>query len=277
MAILRDIPEHIYHSDAVEVFGDVPRFTASTGKAMDAPSKAHMHHPRLGGQPMVPTTTMDRGSLMHAMLLGKGGQVAVVNCDDWRTKAAKEAREEHRNEGRIAVTSKLFDDARVAAKAIREKLRKLGYNLAGESELTLTWDEDAASGRVIPCRARLDHLDGSDIFDLKITENASPTFIERQIKNMGYHLQGAAYRHAVEANLPELVGRTVFTLLFCEPEPPYCITPTRFLGPLRELGETKWARARDRWDECLHTNRWPDYVDNVFLANAKPWDFESAA
>lgn len=275
------MPEDWYHSEGTTDFGEKPNLSASAAKAMllQSPKHAHMYHPRLGGQHKTPTTDMDRGTLCHSLILGVGGKIAVVEFDDWRTKASKELRDRYRSEGKLTVTRKLYEEALEAAMVLKPKLEARGFPLAGKSEVTITWEETAANGDVVPCRMRSDHIDGPEIFDLKITESANPQFIERQIVRMGYDIQRASYERALSRAVPEYVGRSRFTLLFCEPNPPYCITPVRMAGSLRMLGEMKWQRAVNMWAECLRSNHWPEYTEDVVFAEAKPWeiDAESAA
>jgi hypothetical protein len=91
---------------------------------------------------------------------------------------------------------------------------------------------------------------------------------------MGYDIQGAAYTRAFESVDVRVRGRSSFTLLFCEPEPPYCITPVRFAGSMKELGARKWQRGVNAWERCTRTGEWRDYTDSVVFAEAKPWELE---
>lgn len=269
-----DVSEEQYHADKLD---ERLSLSASVAQSLVLESEAHayLRHPRLGGTPVVPNNNMDRGSLIHALLLGRGREVAVVECEDWKKPANREERDALREQGKLAVTRTLYDASLDAAKELKRKLTARGYPLAGHSEVTLVWEETAHNGASVLCRGRLDHLDGSDIFDLKITGDANPRTLERgQLTRMGYDIQGAAYPRALENIDARLRGRTSFTLLFCEPEPPYCITPIRFAGSLRELGARKWERAVNAWERCTRTGEWREYTDSVVFAEAKPWELE---
>jgi hypothetical protein len=271
-----DISEEQYHADRLD--DSTPSLSVSIAQALVLESAAHayLRHPRLGGQPVVPSTIMDRGTLIHALLLGKGRELAIVECEDWKKPANRKLRDEHRAAGRLAVTRSLYDDSIEAAKALEAKLRKRGFVFNGSSEVTLVWDETADDGSKVRCRARTDHIVGERIYDLKIGD-ANPKRIKRgHLTSMGYDIQGAAYPRALEYALPQLVGRASFTLLFCEPEPPYCVTPVRFGGSLRELGTRKWLRGVNVWEQCLRLNEWPDYIpdDEIMYAEARPFELE---
>src|SRR5690349_3320020 len=105
--VFLDVPESEYHADA---FGAELRLSVSIAQDLVLESAAHayLHHPRLGGESRVPTKEMDRGSLIHKLLLGKGADVAVVECEAWTKKKDKAARDEHRNAGRLPITRKLY-------------------------------------------------------------------------------------------------------------------------------------------------------------------------
>jgi hypothetical protein len=267
-----DLPESKYHADD---FGDGLRLSVSVAQALvlESPAHAYLRHPKLGNQPLKPTTDMDRGTLIHKLLLGKGQSVKVVECEAWTKKKDKEEREEIRSSGALPVTRKLFDEASVAAAALASKLKSRGYALTGDSEVTALWAEVATNGAHVPCRGRFDHIKGNDIFELKITGDANPKTLTRgQLTRMGYDIQGTAYPRALEYIDARAKGRSTFTMLFCEHEPPYCITAVRFAGSLRELGARKWQRAVDTWEECLRTGTWPDYSDEIVFAEARPWE-----
>lgn len=274
MSIIYDMPEDWYHSEGTTAFGSTPNLSASTAKTMllQSPLHAHMYHPRLGGQHKTATSKMDMGTLCHSLLLGVGGKLAVVECNDWKKPANQKLRDQFRAEGKLAVTRALYNEAFEAAMVLKPKLEARGFPLAGRSEVTITWEETAANGDIVPCRMRTDHIDGPEIFDLKITESANPEFLERQIVRMGYDIQRAAYERGLAAAIPEYQGRSRFTLLFCESSPPYCITPVRMAGSLRMLGEMKWQRAVNMWAQCIKSNHWPEYTEDVVFAEARPWD-----
>jgi hypothetical protein len=269
--IYPDVSEETYFGDPCAT----PSLSSTTAKTLVLKSAAHAHlsHPRLGGAKFVPTVDMDRGTLIHALLLGVGlSRIEVLECDDWTKKGDREVRDAYREAGKVVVTRRLYNDSMLAAGRLKEKLRARGYEFSGHSEVTLIWNETTAFGAEVPCRARLDHLlKNGRAWDLKITENASPKAIDRVIDSMGYDIQQVAYTRALEACMPHLVGRTGFEFLFCEPEPPYCITPTELRGSFRELGTRKWLDAVHTWERCLRQNRWPEYVEGKHFAEAKSW------
>jgi hypothetical protein len=272
--IYPDIPEAEYHADPCET----PSLSCSVAQALILESAAHayLRHPKLGGEPFTPTADMDRGTLIHALMLGKGiSRIEVVECDDWTKKSHQEIRKAAREAGLVPVTRKQYEDAGTAAIRLTEKLKSKGFLLNGHSEVSLFWRERTRSGVEIECRGRMDHLVEHHGYDLKITNDANPKTLTRgHMTNMGYDIQGAAYTSGLANALPQMRGRTDFTFLFCEPVKPYCVTPVVCSGSLRILGERKWQRAIDSWERCLRLNEWDDYTNSVVYAEARPWELD---
>jgi hypothetical protein len=267
--IYLDIPEEQYHADPCPA----PSLSCSVAQSLvlESPAHAYLKHPKLGGEKFIPTAEMDRGTLLHALLLGAGlSRIEVVECNDWKKKDNQEIRDALRDAGQVPVTRRLYDDAVLAAGRLKERLRAKGYEFKGHSEVTLIWNETAERDEVI-CRGRMDHLIEGNAFDLKITDDANPRVIDNRMTAMGYDIQGIAYTRGLAYALPDLRGRTSFTFLFCEPNPPYAVTPVQCMGSLRELGERKWRAAVSIWNRCLRDERWPDYTDGIHYAEAKPW------
>lgn len=250
--IYPDLPEADYHADPC------PEPSLSNSIAKELVEKSPLHawamHPKFGGASRAPSSTLDHGSLVHELLLGRGPGITVVEANDWRTKAAKAARDEARDAGKTPVLAKAFLAAKKAAKALEAGLANRGVVFDGESEVTLVWQELAAAGPIW-CRARLDHLKRPIIYDLKTTGIAETRAIERLIVNMGYDMQRAAYVRGLTALEPDLGGRVDFVFAFVETEFPYAINVAPLDGMLREYGERRWLDAVERWSSALRVNR----------------------
>src|SRR4051812_46738879 len=90
--IYLDVAANDYHADPCPA----PSLTQSVAKILLAKSPLHAWHahPRLNPDYQHnDDTKFDVGNIAHKMLLGRGKQIEVLEFDDWRTKAAKEARE----------------------------------------------------------------------------------------------------------------------------------------------------------------------------------------
>ncbi|MFD0927383.1 hypothetical protein ACFQ04_16710, partial [Williamsia deligens] len=78
--IYDDIPDTLYHSSRDSLSSSGARTLLEPG----GPAK-------FVGAPRVEKKEYDLGHVVHALVLGKGSDLAVLKYDDWRTKAAREA------------------------------------------------------------------------------------------------------------------------------------------------------------------------------------------
>lgn len=269
--LLRDMSESEYHSDPCET----PSLSASIANVLHTQSPLHAYHlhPRLGGHRRPPTASMDAGSLAHLLLLGTGSKVEVIVADDWRTKAAKAARDEARAAGKIPVLVEDHDQAAATADALRARFDEHGIKLYGQSEVSVFWREGS-----VQCRGRIDHVNGLEpdrnliqVLDLKSIKSADPDTCRRHIDTYGYAIQQAAYTRALAQLCPWASGRIDFVFVFFELEPPHAVTPLRLSGAFFELGERRWERAVRTWERCLSTGVWPGYEDGVGVVEPPPW------
>lgn len=261
---------------AAEYFADPceqPSLSASIAHEIDHRSALHAYsrHPRLGGVPRADTKSFDMGTLAHALLLGEGKDVAVVDADDWRTKAAQILRNEARAAGKVPILCAEYEAAEKAADALRARFADFGIVLDGDSEVTAFWGEDSDDAGPVQCRGMLDHIKLPVIYDLKSCRSAHPSACQKHSDSYGYAIQRAAYVSAIENNRPELAGRVDFIFVFFELEPPFAVTPVRLSGEFRELGERRWQRAVNVWGRCLRDNHWPGYVDKITDIHPPPW------
>lgn len=215
-----------------------------------------------------PSKLLDRGSVMHAMILGDGKKFRVLDYKDWRTDKAKEDRDAARAEGLVPILKHEHADAREASIAILMRLRDMGIRLDGKSEAAIGWTEQTAHGPV-ECRTMIDHLAG-DILELKIVDDASPDRSERTASGLCYEVPCAARLRAVSALRPGDAGRVRYRFLFCEAEKPYAVYAPYVTGEFRELGERRWLRAVERWAKAQATGRWPGYERHEYI-NPTPW------
>ena len=252
----------------------VPAFSQSIANILldQSPLHAWAAHPMLGKIPRKPTAATDEGNLIHGLLLGKGMEkIEIINHDEYRTNAAKEARDNALAQGLIPVKRKDFDAIHGALTQIQANIAAAGISLEGECEQGFEWEETGANGPVL-CRGKMDVVRPSlgEIVDVKKTVNANPQALRRHFTDYGYHVQWAAYTSALEKYKPELAGRIDFKFVFIELEPPYAVCVPQLSGAMRELGRRQWTRAVLTWERCLATGQWPGYV-NAEPLEPMPW------
>lgn len=266
MAQLLNITPEEYHAR--------PGFSASVAKTLISRSPLHawQEHPEYGGVAKDPTKSMDIGTVIHKMVLGKGTSFRPLDFRDWRTDKAKEARQEARDEGVVPILAEDHKEATFAAIAIMRALIKRGIKLDGSSEQAMEWHEQTPTGPLL-CRGMLDHLtsDMRTIFDLKVTEDASPRSIERTAENFGHAIQHAAYMSGIAKVNKAIAGRVTMRFIFVEPNRPYAVNIVEPDGVFRELGERRWERACNAWARCVKDNEWPGYGEGVEQITAPAW------
>ena len=272
-AKLIDVSERDYHADNLGLEPDVPTLSASLAHILNekSPRDAYIAHPKLGGLSKPPTDAMERGTIMHSLVLGTGGDIAVVEANDWRTKAAKAERDDARDGGQIPVLAGKYADYLRTATRIKEQLPEFGIDLSrGDAEQTIVWDEMG-----VPCRCRIDWLNRTDgvIYDFKTTADANPNAISRSMTDYAYVIQNEAYQRAVGALDPDLAGRTEMLFIFAELEEPFTVTVAKCGGTLREMGRRRWERALRIWTECSGLDRWGRYSDDVVYLEATDWAY----
>jgi hypothetical protein len=278
VGLYENIDSEVYFDDPCEV----PSLSQSIAHTLVSRSPLHAwtQHPKLGGIGKKPSKEMDTGSVVHALLLGKGKRMLVIvdpetgePFGDFKKKAARELRDQARSEGCIPLLQHQYESAVGIADGIRPKLKEFGIELSGKSELTAVWKERDEFAHDVWCRGGLDHFveDAATIYDLKIVRSSHPRACQSHLVGFGGDIQSAAYTSAIEKLKPELAGRVQFVFLFCEAEPPHCVTPVFRLGTMREYGELRWRRAINKWSECLRNDRWPQYVDEPIGVEAPQW------
>lgn len=228
--------------------------------------------------------TMDRGTIIHALLLGTPSPAVVVAdletgepFDSFRTKAAQAQKAAIKAKGKIPVIGSKVKWTLTLADRIRDELyNEHGIELDGRSELAVHWTEKASDGTEVLCRGMFDHWLAEDakgrptIYDLKIWASANPRNLVRKIHDMGVDIQAEAYTRAANMASPDLAGRVRFVTLVCEVGTGL-VTPVVFGGSMREVGRWRWRRAIDIWARCMKANEWPGYTRGEFRIDAPEW------
>ena len=246
----------------------IEAFSSTAAKTLVSRSPAHAKE----ALTLAPSKILDRGTIIHRLVLGKGKDYKVLQHANYTTKKAKEDRDAARSQGLVPVLAHDFEDYCAAAESIRVQLADRGIHLDGRSELAIEWTEQTPHGPVL-CKGMLDHAwpETGIIIDLKVTENAAPSAVERTAENLGYAIQYAAYGRALAALDPGLDGRIAFAFVFCEPEPPYAINVSEPDGVFQQLGTQRWLRAVTTWAECIKNNHWPAYGAGVNPITSPSW------
>lgn len=256
--ILYDLIEDDYHAH--------PALSSSGARKLLPPScPAKFEWERRNPRP--PTKAQTEGRAAHRLILGIGADIVpVVGFADWRTKAAKQARDEIEAAGSIALLEKdvrpLLDMR--AALTSHPLFGRLFDVDRGSPEASIFWTDEETQ---VECRARLDFLPNPVqgrrlvVPDYKRSRSADRSGFSRSAADYGYPMQADWYLRAIKA--AGLDPEPAFVFVVQEPEPPHVVTVGQFSRQDMQLAHERNRRALHTFAACSAAGHWPGYVDDV--------------
>ena len=267
-----DMPEAVYHADPCPT----PSLSSSIAKKLvhETPLHAWTAHPRLNPffEPQH-KDAFDLGSTAHMRLLGKGAEIVVVDAPDWRTKAAREAKEAARAEGKTPILAKDAQRVDAMVEAAHLQLTAIGvgdvFSRAIGREVTFIAEVDG-----VLCRCRVDALgverreSGPVLiaYDYKTTAKIpTPDEVPKLLANLGYDIQDDHYTSVVTAatGLP-----CEMRFVMQEKSDPHLLTVARISEVWRLSAQSAGKRAREVWRRCLEENAWYGLPGDIVEAEA---------
>lgn len=218
------------------------------------------------------SSKMDIGTFAHAMLLEGGHDgLVVVEADDWRTKAAKDKRDEARAAGKLPILAHKLPEVEAMVTAAKEYLAEseiAGVFDTGSAEKTIVFELDG-----VICKIRPDHLTAGYglILSYKTTAgSANPeSWIRTQLPS--YDVATVFYERGVDTLCPEDVSSRCVHLVQ-EQSYPYACSLVTLAPAWRDLAERKLNRALALWSECAKSGYWPAYPSRICHAEPMPWE-----
>lgn len=262
--IYPDIDEQTYHNDPVAAGS----LNASGAKAI-LKTPAHYIHQR-GNR--IHKDVFDLGSAVHSEVLGKGWPVRVLDFDNWRTKAAGEARDEARALGEIPILAAEYATVRATAAAVlAHPTARALFECVGVAEASL-FAPDPATG--VWMRGRIDWLQDvgakpAKIVDLKTARSADPREFENSAASYAYDIQDAWYKHLLSLIRGDFDPEFVFVVV--EKEAPYLVSVVELDAEFIAIGRQRMRRAIDTFKRCRDADDWPGYPDDIQLVGAPRW------
>jgi hypothetical protein len=264
------IPDDVYHGDPVPEGS----LSASGAKRLLPPScPAIFRHEQDNGR--APKRAFDLGHAAHAKVLGVGAEVVTVDADDWRTKAAREARDEAYAEGKTPLLACEVEQVDAMAAAIRANpvaSALFDHARGGKPEQSFFWRDNFHG---VWRRARLDWLPDLTasgrlvLADYKTAACAEPRKFERSVFDLGYHLSAAWYIDAVKTlGVAEDIA---FLFVVQEKTAPYPVTVCQLDYDALRIGRILAQRALGIYADCQETGHWPGYSEQVELISPPPW------
>lgn len=274
--IYHDLPMAAYLADPC------PAPSLSSGCAhtliTQSPYHAWCGHPKNPRRiPGDESTGMDTGSIAHAMLLEQSEEcVVAIDAPDYKTKAAREARDAARAEGKHPILAHKLPAVRALVTAARNYLA--ASDLAGiledggMAEATMLWQEGGAW-----CRARPDWISGDKGILLHVKTcggSAEPSeWIRMHLLRDGYDVAAVHYERGAHA-LGMGGAQSIFLVI--EQNAPHGCSLVGLDPSLHELAQQKHERALRTWRHCVERGFWPCYPREIAYAEAPAWALAQA-
>jgi len=241
-----------YHADPVPGGS----LSSSGAKKLIAKTPLHFKHDQ---QHATHKDVFDYGTAAHSIILevDESGLVEV-EADDWRTKAAREAKDKAYAEGKTPLLTKDIAQVRAMAEAIRTHPEASYLLQDGKPEQSAFWQHETGVG----LRARFDWLPnkrgaGLIIPDFKTAVSAEPGEFARSAASYGYHQQAAFYCDAAKAL--DLSPDPVMLFVVQEKTAPYAANVIEIHEDDINNGRALNEKAIRLFQECTLKNEWPGY------------------
>ena len=254
-----DMPAATYHADPV------PEGSLSQSRAkalLEEGGPARFHAAETG--PRQEKRVWDVGSTIHALILGKGmEQIKELDFPDYRTKAAREARDLAYFDGLTPMLTKDIAAAREVADGTPQHV--LDLFTGGQPEASFFWQHESGAW----LRGQADYYKpGAGIYDLKTMRDTTTRAINRDVVNFKYYLQAAWYQQGIY----ELTGELLpYYIVGVEKEPPYLARVMKVSDDYLAIGRAHMAQAIDLYLECTETGVWPGHSADIGLLTPPPW------
>jgi hypothetical protein len=234
---------------------DPPLFSASVAHGLINATPLHVRTAL--ETPEEPSEIMEVGTVAHQVILERdASRISVLDFPDWRTKAAREAREAARTAGRTPILAHRWAKVEKMVLTVTGQLLDLHpmpFGIEGVAESSLYFEEQGVKCRATPDWLSLDHL---YVYDLKTTGSAHPGLFSRTLWDKGYALQEALYRRGVK-RVYDIDAEFVFVVV--EVEPPYALSMVALDPEAQVFADMQLDHALDLWKRCLETDQWPGY------------------
>lgn len=209
----------------------------------------------------------DFGHAAHAVVLGVGAEIVIVQRTDaktgevddapsYATNSAKAHRDEIRAAGKIPLLREEYDQVQAMAEALLEVPLVQQLMRDGQPEVSAFCKDDPTG---VMRRSRFDLLDNL-LIDYKTTVDAEPGAFARQAAKYGYHQQAAWY-----TDIAEDLGLKPRGFLFVAQEKtaPYLTSVTELTSDAIDRGRDLNRRALEMFRDCTESGRWPGYGDRI--------------
>ena len=267
-----------------------PSLTSSVARALltTAPAKVRLGIPRLN--PLATDNSdqkLDIGTAAHALFIGRGEPLEVIEADSYRTNAAKDARVNAYATGKTPVLAPVYERllpmADAAVNSFMGNPDISGAIMRGMREATAVWREKGVMARCRPDVLYVD--DDRDADPVPVVVHYKTTSIdlgdERAIQRLAvngrWDVTAAHYEAGIEA-VCGLQPAQFFAIQ--EAEPPYLCVVRELDAVMLARGAQDWNRAVRKWARCVTNDEWPALPIETGVLECPPWhapdDWEGA-
>lgn len=241
-------------------YAELPGVHITTLKEM---RRSPLHYRHRTQNVRAPSDAMDLGTAAHVACLEPERfllEFALWNSetDEGKTRQRRgKAWDAFRadNAGKTIIRDEEYGQAIALRDAVRGDEVAMRYLAMGRPEVSMTWT-DAHSGSA--CVGRIDwetKVDGHPaIVDLKTTRNAGPTWFQRDVAKLDYHLQLAYYADGYEA----ATGKTPRVVIVAvESAPPHDVVTYIVPADVLEIGRDQYRQLLELHRDCSQSGEWP--------------------
>lgn len=223
------------------------------------------------------------GSVVDCLLLTPDAfdsDYIVAPFTDWRTKAAKAWKEDHKKDNREVISEEVNETAKACVKAIR------AHKIAGplcdpfgnvETQVScVLHGAEPETGLAFELKSRIDVLPhigshyGEWIFDLKTTDSIER--FDRIMANLHYHAGAAIYLDLWNVLCHPDDRRRKFGFIVAEREPPFEVAVLECDPIDIEAGRRAYEGWLHEYAKCVASGEWPSkYADSVGMVSRPKW------
>jgi exodeoxyribonuclease VIII len=240
-----------------------PAFNQSAAKHM---LTSPAHYQAYINTPQEETKALRFGTFVHSAVLEPhtlNDLYATAPDCDRRTKEGKAAWAEFAtaNAGKTILDYEESALGHLVASSARFALKRLGVEFDA-TEVMYHVDYNG-----VPLKAAIDGVAGDYLWDIKTTDDASPSGMLKAIRNYRYNLQAYWYRLVYElATGKRPLG---FRFLFIEKEPPFACAVCEVGPELMSWAIADFEKAVTLYKECTASGVWPSYPDDIQVIDVK--------
>lgn len=275
------MPASTYHADPTPE----PSLSASICKTLieECPAKAWWKHPRLNPE-FEPTEsdTFDIGKAAHLIFLEPdlfADGVCIIKAEDYRTNAAKEARDLARLDGKVPLLAKQAAVIQGMHKALfQHSVAREAFTIGKAEQSVFSKDKDFGIWKRIRPDWTPDHH--GHIVDYKTDVSANPDRFGKKAFDQAYYQRAAFYLDTFAEATGSRPDKYWFVVQ--EKEAPYLVSVIELSFHDLDAGREENRRAAGIFAKCLsngtHYEAWPGYRrmetpdrDSAFCVSMPGW------